>query len=91
MRYDKPSGAIFHGNQVLELTPRELMFLKTLLARPGQAVAKEYLFERVFPGQTEVQFEAVEVVAYRLRKKLQGTGATLTTLRGLGYLLKLPT
>lgn len=91
LRYDKPSGAIFHGNQVLELTPRELMFLKTLLARPGQAVAKEYLFERVFPGQTEVQFEAVEVVAYRLRKKLQGTGATLTTLRGLGYLLKLPT
>jgi two-component system response regulator TctD len=43
----------------------------------------------VFPGQAEVQFEAIEVVAYRLRKKLQGTGATLTTLRGLGYLLKL--
>jgi len=88
--YDKESGAVVYAGQVLELPPRELAFLKALLARPGQAVAKEHLFELVFPGQQEVQFEAVEVVAYRLRKKLQGTGATLTTLRGLGYLLKLP-
>jgi two-component system response regulator TctD len=27
-------------------------------------------------------------VAYRLRKKLAGTGTQLVTLRGLGYLLK---
>ena len=34
--------------------------------------------------------EAIEVVAYRLRKKLAatGSGARLATLRGLGYLLK---
>jgi two-component system response regulator TctD len=35
-----------------------------------------------------VQAEAIEVVAYRLRKKIAGTGAQLFTLRGLGYLLK---
>jgi two-component system response regulator TctD len=46
------------------------------------------LFEIVFPGATEVQHEAIEVVVYRLRKKLADTGATLMTLRGLGYLLK---
>jgi two-component system response regulator TctD len=89
--YDKESGAILYAGQVMELPPRETTFLRALLARPGQAVAKERLFDLVFPGQTEVHFEAVEVVAYRLRKKLQGTGAVLTTLRGLGYLLKLPT
>ena len=32
--------------------------------------------------------KAVEVVVYRLRKKLVDTGVTLMTLRGLGYLLK---
>ena len=42
----------------------------------------------MFPGVADVQFEAIEVVAYRLRKKLIGTGVTLMTLRGLGYLLK---
>jgi two-component system response regulator TctD len=89
--YDKESGAITCAGQVLDLAPREATFLRALLAKPGQAVAKERLFELVFPGQGEVQFEAIEVVAYRVRKKLAGTGAVLTTLRGLGYLLKLPT
>lgn len=89
LRYDPESQAIYHAGQVLDLSNRELAMLRALLARAGQAVTKERLFELVFPGQAEVQFEAIEVVAYRLRKKLQGTGATLTTLRGLGYLLKL--
>lgn len=88
IRYDKDSGAIYYGGQVLELTPRELALLKALLARPGHAVSKERLFELVFPGEDEVQYEAVEVVVYRLRKKLAPTGAKLMTLRGLGYLLK---
>ena len=37
---------------------------------------------------SQVQYEAIEVVVYRLRKKLAGTGLTLMTLRGLGYLLR---
>lgn len=88
--YDKHSGAIYHQGQVLELTPRELALLKALLARPGHAVGKERLFELVFPDSSEVQYDAIEVVVYRLRKKLVPTGAQLMTLRGLGYLLKLP-
>ena len=35
-----------------------------------------------------MQSEAIEVVVYRLRKKLARTGAQLVTLRGLGYLLQ---
>ena len=34
--YDKESGAICYAGQVLELAPRELTFLKALLARPGR-------------------------------------------------------
>jgi two-component system response regulator TctD len=65
--------------------------LRTLLQRPGQAVAKERLFEAVFGDEPDVQLEAVEVVAYRLRKRLAGSGVQLVTLRGLGYLLKAET
>jgi two-component system response regulator TctD len=61
--------------------------LRALLARPGQALAKERLVEAVFPGE-DVQADAIEVVAYRLRKRLAATGVQLVTLRGLGYLLK---
>ena len=85
---DTASGAIHHGFKVLDLTPRELRMMRILMERAGRAVAKEQLFEVVFPGEPDVQYEAIEVVAYRLRKKLGGTGATLVTLRGLGYLLK---
>ncbi|ROZ75737.1 response regulator transcription factor [Ramlibacter sp. WS9] len=88
LRYDRDSGAIYHGNEVLELTPRELALLQALMAKPGHAVSKERLFELVFPGESDVQYEAVEVVVYRLRKKLGATGVKLVTLRGLGYLLK---
>ncbi len=88
LRLDAASGAIYQRGQPMELTPRELALLRALMARPGHAVSKEQLFALVFPGEADVQYEAVEVVVYRLRKKLAGTGAMLMTLRGLGYLLR---
>jgi two-component system response regulator TctD len=88
LRLDRAAGAFYVGADVLELTPRESALLQALFARPGHAVSKEKLFGLVFPGEADVQYEAIEVVAYRLRKKLAGTGATLMTLRGLGYLVK---
>jgi two-component system, OmpR family, response regulator TctD len=87
--FDKHSGAFYVQEAPLELSAREGALLAALFERPGQAMAKEKLFDRVFPGAQEVQYEAIEVVAYRLRKKLQGSGVGLVTLRGLGYLLKL--
>ncbi|QNK67957.1 response regulator transcription factor [Variovorax sp. PAMC26660] len=88
LRYEPDNGAIYNRAELLELTPRELALLKALMMKPGHAVTKERLFELVFPGETEVQYEAIEVVVYRLRKKLAGTGAVLMTMRGLGYLVR---
>jgi two-component system, OmpR family, response regulator TctD len=85
---DKSTGAFYLNDAPMDLSVREAALLTGLFDRPGQAVTKEQLFARVFPGAQDVQYEAIEVVAYRLRKKLQTTGAKLVTLRGLGYLLK---
>ena len=90
LRVDGTSGAVYHQDRPLELAPREAALLRALLALPGHAVAKERLFELVFAGDATVQPEAIEVVAYRLRKKLAPTGVQLVTLRGLGYLLQAP-
>lgn len=90
LQADREDGAVYLHGQPLELPPRELALLRALLAKPGHAIAKERLFELVFPGELDVQTEAIEVVAYRLRKKLAGTDVQLVTLRGLGYLLKGP-
>ena len=88
LQSDSSSGAVYFGGQPLELSAREGALLRALLARPGQAVAKERLSELVFAGEANVQADAIEVVAYRLRKKLAATPTQLVTLRGLGYLLK---
>jgi two-component system response regulator TctD len=88
LRCAADSGAIYFRGEPLELAPREGALLRAVLAKAGQAVAKERLSELVFPGESQVQSDAIEVVAYRLRKKLAYTGVQLVTLRGLGYLLK---
>ncbi len=88
LRYNQKSGAVYCNETVIDLTPRELALLVPLMSKVGHAVSKEQLFKLVFPNATEVQYEAIEVVVYRLRKKLSGTGVNLMTLRGLGYLLK---
>ena len=88
LRFERKSGAFYLGDEVLELTPREQAMLKALIAEAGQAVPKDRLFRLVFPMEETIQFESIEVVAYRLRKKLVGSGVSLVTLRGLGYLLR---
>lgn len=88
LRYNQHSGAVYCNDTVIDLTPRELALIVPLMSKVGHAVSKEQLFKLVFPNATEVQYEAIEVVVYRLRKKLSGTGVNLMTLRGLGYLLK---
>ena len=88
LRLERESGAFYLGEAVLELTPREQALLKALIAQPGQAVSKDKLFRLVFPMEETIRFDSIEVVAYRLRKKLVGSRVALITLRGLGYLLR---
>ena len=88
LRFERESGAFYLENDPLELTPREQAMLQALIANPGHAVTKERLFRVVFSDEEQVHFEAIEVVAHRLRKKLAGTKTVLMTLRGLGYLLR---
>ena len=88
LRLDRDNRALYLQGKIMDLSPREFALMAALMKNPGQAVAKERLLDLVFPDQTNVQLEAIEVVVYRLRKKLVNAGVTLVTLRGLGYLLK---
>lgn len=88
LRLDRDNRALYLQGAVMDLSPREFALMAALMKKPGHAVAKERLLDLVFPEQQDVQIEAIEVVVYRLRKKLVHAGVTLVTLRGLGYLLK---
>ncbi|HOI51642.1 MAG TPA: response regulator [Azonexus sp.] len=87
LEFDTTTRLASVGEQALALTPRELAVLEVLLSRSGRPVAREALFEKVFDFDTDARVEAIEIYVSRLRKKLEGSGVVINTLRGLGYLL----
>lgn len=87
LEFDTDSRLASVEGKPLALTPRELAVLEVLISRQGRPVARETLFEKVFAFDEEARAEAIEIYVHRLRKKLEGSGAVVTTLRGLGYVL----
>ncbi|MCX7945762.1 MAG: response regulator transcription factor [Hydrogenophilus sp.] len=72
----------------LDLSARELALLEYLILRPGRLVSKEQLLEHLCGWQEAVSLNAIEVYLHRLRKKLEGSGVIIRTVRGLGYCLE---
>ncbi|MBS0499155.1 MAG: response regulator [Burkholderiaceae bacterium] len=80
-------GFALHG-QPLALTPREHAVLRVLIQHLGEPLSKTEILDRVVSDAHDVSPEAVEVLVHRLRKRLDGRGVRITTLRGLGYVLE---
>ncbi len=70
----------------VDLSNREFALLAALLERPGTALSKPQLEERLYGWGDEVESNAVEVHVHNLRKKL-GAGA-IRTIRGVGYVIE---
>jgi two-component system response regulator TctD len=85
--YDSVSRLSSVRGTPLALTPRELAVLEALLARVGRPVARDTLFEKIFSLDQDARAEAIEIYVHRLRKKLEGSGVQITTVRGLGYMI----
>ncbi len=71
----------------LSLSVRELSVLEMLMARVGRVVTKRQIVNSLSAWDADFSENAVEVYVYRLRKRLEGTGAGIQTVRGFGYLL----
>ena len=76
------------GALVFDGETRSFTLGGALLARSGQPLTKAQLLDKVFSLDADVNPDAIEVLIYRLRKKLSGHGVTIVTLRGFGYLLE---
>ena len=72
----------------LSLTPREFAVLEVLFLKAGKTVSKEQLLEQICTFDDSLSLDAIEIYVHRLRKKLEGSGVAIVTLRGLGYLLE---
>ena len=87
LEFDTTNRIASVGGRPLSLTPRELSVLEVLVTRLGKPVPRNVLFEKIFSFDDEARIEAIEIYVHRLRKKLEGSGAFVSTLRGLGYVL----
>lgn len=87
LEFDTNTRMATVGGKPLSLTPRELAVLEALISRLGKPVSRNTLFEKVFSFDDNAREEAIEIYIHRLRKKLEGSGAFVSTLRGLGYVL----
>ena len=74
----------------VELSAREIAVLEVLLQRAGKVVNKNQLREHLSSWEAEISFNAIEIIVHRLRKKMEGSGCTIRTIRGLGYILEPP-
>ena len=72
----------------LALPAREFEVLWELMTPPGRTVSKRVLSDKLSGFDEVLGDNALEAFISRLRKKLAHTGATIRTLRGMGYLLE---
>jgi len=74
----------------LVLPAREFEVLWELMTPPGRAVSKRILSDKLSGFDEALGDNALEAFISRLRKKLAESGATIRTLRGIGYVLESP-
>ncbi len=72
----------------IELTARESALLEALVARQGRLVSRSQLVEALCNWEQELSDNGLDIALHRLRRKLQDSGASIRTIRGLGYLLE---
>jgi DNA-binding response OmpR family regulator len=83
---DPAARTLTRNGVLVDVSAREIALLAALLERPGTALSKAQLEERLYGWGEEVESNAVEVHVHNLRKKV-GADA-IRTIRGVGYVIE---
>jgi DNA-binding response OmpR family regulator len=87
---DRDAHTVMRDGQPVQLTAVEFALLEALMRKPGTAMSKPALLSEVW-GYDHYDVNIVEVYASSLRRKLEEHGPrVIHTLRGVGYVLRVP-
>jgi len=93
--FDRDARRASVDGQPVDLSPREWTLLDLLLTQRERVVKKEQITQawsadrQDGPGsEAPAAPGMIEVYIHRLRRKLEGSGLVIRTVRGLGYLLE---
>lgn len=79
------TGQAYLNEEDLVLPPKEFGLLHHFIRHEGEAVSRQALYQQVWQQPFAPKDRALESSVYRLRKKLENSGYTIATVRGLGY------
>jgi len=88
LRLDMAGRRLFCDDQPIDLSARELSVIELLLLKEGKVVTKQQIVDHLYGWEDASNSNAIEVFVYRLRKKLEVSGADIRTVRGMGYLIE---
>lgn len=86
--YDRASRSVMTPTGAVSLARRELALFDAFVDNTGRVLSKDQLCDRIYGVGTDTESNAVELLVSRLRRKLEGQGITIRTLRGLGYMMQ---
>jgi len=74
----------------VKLSLKELQIIELLYENPHQIIKKERIIEKIWGGDSDAEYNNVEVYMSFTRKKLAfvGSGVEIKAVRGLGYELR---
>lgn len=89
LQFDRDARRAMIAGQPVELSPREWLLLDLLLSQRRKVITKEQIAQAWSTDVSESGGpSSLEVYIHRLRRKLDGSGVGIRTVRGLGYLLE---
>jgi two-component system response regulator TctD len=83
--FDPLAGTLRNGDDTVDLRHREIRLMEVFARHPGQILSKSQLMDRLFSYDAAVTENAIEVYVGRLRRRIDGMGVRIETVRGLGY------
>lgn len=90
LRLAADEARLFGRTGLLALTPRELHVIRRLMKNAGRVVTKAQLTETLSALNEDIGDKTVEVYVHRIRHKIRDNGVEIVTVRGFGYLLRVP-
>ncbi len=76
--------------QRIKISLKELLILTLLFESPAKIIKKETIIEKIWGGNSDAEYNNVEVYISFIRKKMEqlGVHARIRTARGIGYSLE---
>ena len=89
---DLLARTVTRAGRTIQLQPRELRLLEHLMRHQGQVVTRTMLLEKVWDYHFDPQTNVIDVHVSRLRSKIDKDFdyPLLHTVRGVGYVLRVP-